>query len=565
MRSKKLSRIACLGLALFMAAFVVGCGNNRGQQGNQEVIITGLQNVYSVKQGDTGYNFLAGVTAAGGGKSVAVDADKSGVDFNAAGEYDVVFKAGETTLTRKARVYAPPDFYYNGGLMGAAISVSYSIAQSSGNFVSGVTAKDSFGVVLSVAKLSGSDDFNNLYGDYSVGYTAVDIAGNASEKTVIYTVSGENEPVGDIASFSFDMRDTEKTVKVDLSQATGVLLYAQGMLINPMRYEVKTDGLTIGNLALTGLETGANEFRLVTDKWFKIFTVTVTDTMAPDFSVDNMQGFEFDPGETAVLPLPARTTAQQYALSYELKKGGDGTGLAVLETGNTLTLVKSDGSGLDLGLYTLTVTATNSKGATSKDAFFRIANYTGSAKGVIIEFAIASDSDSLHGMQVFFAAPSLADNDAKYAPMLMYWCKNFQMFFMNIPNMSNGTVQAGIAYTKQGDFPNGSAFSFESAAFSGLGYTDSYPVYMAWADGPGVFTSPAAARKVKIEVENYNQVGGVYQNARMRYYHDVPADRSLPLQFTFEGLPALPTQGYAGIRLCSIGVPTITNFSVTPM
>ncbi len=169
-------------LCLVFCAFgLIGCG------GKSDAKITGAKDI-ALKAEATSYDFSEGVTGTIKGEPAEVTVDSSKVLFGTPGEYDVVYKLKDKSVTVKARIYGTPTITAPNAIQKYSDAVQWTV---------GVTAKDTFGKELKVTAVPPELDVEGMpiYGEtYTVTCAATDAAGNTVTANRTVTVSNEGRP-----------------------------------------------------------------------------------------------------------------------------------------------------------------------------------------------------------------------------------------------------------------------------------------------------------------------------------------------------------------------------------
>lgn len=289
---------------LFLTAGLVACTKPEPK----EAVITGTKDVI-LKEADTSYDFGTGVSGTLDGEAAEVTVDSSDVEFGKAGEYEVVYTLGDESVTAKVFIYGMPVITAEDAEQKYSDAVQWTV---------GVSAKDSFGKELQVEvtppqlEVSGMPEYNK---EYTVTYTATDVAGNVATKTRKITVTEEGRPVFEPATLV--LTDVNASVTVE-----GGLIAAlkDGEEVEPFVQGTEGELFLSGDYFLA-LGEGQYTFTLVTSAGYNDFVVTV-DAGEPMSALvyGDITNYVFSAEELADLPQASADAynAYTYFFRYEI-------------------------------------------------------------------------------------------------------------------------------------------------------------------------------------------------------------------------------------------------------
>lgn len=375
---RKTTFLIGLMCVIALSLVVAACDNEEPPVVTPPETITLTTGDKHIKLGDTGYDFLSGMP-----QDTVVD--KTKVQFDTVGEYKIVYSHDNAdSLEKKVFVYDVPQLFKGEALLLGEYGLTYREANlydfaSATDF--SVNAKDSFSSNINVTAVV-YDVYNGEYGEYAVGYSATDRAGNSISATVTYDVSGENAPT--ISDLDFDLSGAQlKQIDVDFGNSQELAVYIDKSAVSASEYFYDSTGVQLRASAFNSSELAIKdtyELRIATDLWYVDITANITDNEEPDFSFD-INNWIFVTASSIRYPAPVRNTAQRYDFEYTVE--GLGGTYTAEQAGNELIITKTDGGGIAAGGYTLTVNAMRGN-STDKSVSAEYTVYTAAAYAKIL-------------------------------------------------------------------------------------------------------------------------------------------------------------------------------------
>lgn len=286
-------------LCLVFCAFgIVGCG------GKSDAKIAGAKDI-ALKTEATSYDFSEGVTGTVKGEPAEVTVDSSKVLFGMPGEYDVIYKLKDKSVTVKARIYGTPTITAPNAILKYSDAVQWTV---------GVTAKDTFGRELKVTATPPALKVEGMpvYGEtYTVTYTATDAAGNTATANRTVTVSNEGRPTFPTAEVML----TDVDVPIEIPGSYITALDAEGKEANAFAQGADGKLYCSGEYFLA--HRGMQKFTLVTTAGYNDFSVRVKEGDALGvLTYGDITHFIFPAGELIQFPGAKSAPGNVYRYDY---------------------------------------------------------------------------------------------------------------------------------------------------------------------------------------------------------------------------------------------------------
>lgn len=290
----------------------------------------------------TSYDYAAKVTAYKNFEEITFDVDDSAVEYGTPGEYSVTYKAEDYERTVKVYIYGSPTFTETGA------TITYKDVQTASALRKAVTAKDTFGVELTVSVVEGvqANELGYIeYGEHSVKFSATDSVGNTAEFVCNIIVSDADKPA--LTDIGIDLVDIQEVTQFDGIQINKI--YLDGSELTSDDYSFMNGYLTFTESFLLNKELGDYTLLVITSNGYGEITLSITDNedakysfLITDMNYQNELSFK-----------KASLTSHQKNISFEYAlETADGEAVTLSETEDGYTFRP----GLDTS-FKLTVTA----------------------------------------------------------------------------------------------------------------------------------------------------------------------------------------------------------------
>lgn len=329
MRKKK---FVVFMLLAAMTLALPSCGKSSGQTpAKQEIVggdsaveaitytVSGAEDIH-LRETVSAYDFGADAQLRfSNGRTEAMVCDASAVRLGQPGAYDIIYSHEKVTVSKKAFVYGVPEFIFPKG----DLLVGYSQVYSA--LTEGFSAKDTFGNPLEVFLLEDDGLFNTdgtaNAGEFSVVYAAVDRVGHrvTTEKKITVSTPTGSRPTID-AHTVYDVIQDEVRIGIDLKDGLFAGVSIDNGLLERENYLAENGILTIpGDYLCEKAGIGEHTIRVITSQGAAEGTLQVEDREAPAVDTVGLNGWIFEAGKPAVLPVPKKVHERQnFTLDFML-------------------------------------------------------------------------------------------------------------------------------------------------------------------------------------------------------------------------------------------------------
>lgn len=330
MRNKKLLQALLVVFSLTAISLsAIGCSRGGPTSSSSPEAVYEFEGLNDVKLAlsATSYDYAANVKAYKNFEEITFDVDDSAVVYGTPGEYSVMYKAEDYEETVNVYIYGLPTFTETGA------TITYKDVQTMATLRKAVTAKDTFGVELSVSVVQGvqANELGYIeYGEHSVKFSATDSVGNTAEFPCNIIVSDADKPA--LTDIGIDLVDIQKVTQFDGIQINKI--YLDGTELTSDDYSFMNGYLTFTESFLLNKELGDYELLVITSNGYDEITLSLTDAEdakysfhITDMNYQNELSFK-----------AAKLTSHQKDISFEYtleNADGEAVALSATEDGYT--------------------------------------------------------------------------------------------------------------------------------------------------------------------------------------------------------------------------------------
>ena len=304
--------------------------NLGGGYADLDVLVGDPQGEYEITASDVRikvnevYDYLTGVTAEKDGiAEYPVRYDDSKVDITEAGQYEITYSAGKSSVTKNVFVYG--DVTISGG--GETVLSWYEFDLEA--ITDGVTATDSFGTTLEVTLEEGlpqtaySDYGRITGGTYQVVLSAHDGVGNVGTLSKNVTIHAENL---EMTSVRTDLGDLVSDI--DVSADNIISIYADAKELNILSdYRISAENKVVFTPSFLSTVIGKNTVMHINfQSGYADAPLEITDEQAPKFTMSHtVEGKYYVTDKDIPLPVASIASGSLQQLTFKYYVDGAAT------------------------------------------------------------------------------------------------------------------------------------------------------------------------------------------------------------------------------------------------